>query len=35
MERQQKKDQKREDEETKNALIEHYFNQFGVMPSKQ
>jgi hypothetical protein len=33
MEKQQRKEKKKQDEETKDALIDHYFQHFGVLPS--
>ena len=35
LERAQKKEQKKQDEEAKDALIDHYYQQYGVMPSPQ
>ena len=35
LERQNKKDQQQKDEETKDALIDHYLKAFGVVPSSQ
>jgi hypothetical protein len=35
LDRQMKKEKKEKDEEKKEALIDHYFREFGVVPSSQ